>query len=175
MSKRELKTYLASLKKKELEEQISDLYSRFKDVKEYYDFAFNPKEEELLEKCKFDISKEYFPVGRRRKAKARRSVAQKYIRHYKRLGVDPWIVAEVMVYNLELAQTYSADKHIRQDSFFVSMLKSFDEAVAYILDNGLTQDFSNRMKAVSEATWTQNWFNKTAFERLAGPFYLDKS
>lgn len=171
MSKRELKTYLTSLKKSELEAQIADLYSRFRDVKEYYDFAFNPREEELLEKCKFDISKEYFPIGKRKKAKARRSVAQKYIRHYKRLGVDPWIVAEVMVYNIEIAQTFSENKVIRQDAFFVSMLKSFEEAVNYILENNLTSDFRDRVKGVSDTAWKQNWFNKTAFERLAGPFY----
>jgi len=72
MSKRELRKYLKELTKEQLEDQILDLYNRFKDVKEYYDFAFNPRENELMEQCRFHISKEYYPVGSR-KAKMRRS------------------------------------------------------------------------------------------------------
>ena len=55
MSKRNLKKYLKDLKKAQLEAQILDLYERFKEVKVYYDFAFNPKEEKLLEESKFKI------------------------------------------------------------------------------------------------------------------------
>ena len=80
MSKRALKKYLKELKKAQLEDQIMDLYERFKEVKAYYDFAFNPKEEKMLEEARFKIGKEYFPVGRR-KAKLRRSVAQKIIKN----------------------------------------------------------------------------------------------
>ena len=165
MSKRELKAYVSSLKKRELEEQIIDLYSRFKNVKEYYDFAFNPKEEEKLAKAKFDISKEYFPVGKR-KAKMRRSVAQKHIRHYQQLGVDPWVIAEIMLFNIEIAQTFSAEKNVKQESFYLSMLKSFDEAVTYIHTNGHKNEFAKRLQAIAEEAWKQNWFNKTAFERI---------
>lgn len=172
MSKRELKTYLSSLKKKELEAQITDLYTRFKDVKEFYDFAFNPREEKLLEKSKFDISKEYFPIGRR-KAKARRSIAQKFIRHYQRLGVDPWVVAEVMLFNIEIAMTYSGTKEIKQDAFFVSFLKSYEDAVQYILEHGLKSDFSKRLCAISQEAWSQQWFNRRVFDRLSNPFQPD--
>ena len=56
MSKRELRKYLKELNKEQLEDQILDLYNRFKDVKEYYDFAFNPRENELIEQCRFQIS-----------------------------------------------------------------------------------------------------------------------
>ena len=66
MSKRELRKYLKELTKVQLEEQLIDLYERFKPVKEYYDFAFNPKENELIELCRFQISKEYYPVGSRK-------------------------------------------------------------------------------------------------------------
>ena len=82
MSKRQLKKYLQDLDKEQLEEQIVDLYERFKPVKVFYDFVFNPREEELMRKSKLKISKEYFPETRR-KPKARRSVAQKEIKNFK--------------------------------------------------------------------------------------------
>ena len=61
MSKRDLKKYLTELHKKQLEEQILELYEKFSAVKTYYDFVFNPKEETLLKECKIKISNEYFP------------------------------------------------------------------------------------------------------------------
>ncbi len=99
MSKRALKKYLTELKKKELEEQLMDLYARFPVVKEYYDFIFNPKEDKMVQEAKAKISNEYFPLKRRR-PKARRSVAQKYIKHFIKLGVEPHLIADVMLYNL---------------------------------------------------------------------------
>ena len=47
MSKRDLKKYLASLPKEELQDQLLSLYEKIVEVKTYYDFVFNPKEEKL--------------------------------------------------------------------------------------------------------------------------------
>lgn len=165
MSKRELNKYIKSLTKAQLEEQVVDLYERFKDVKEYYNFAFNPKEEKLLEECKFKISKEYFPVSSR-KPKARRSVAQKYIKHFVRLGVDPQLIADVMLYNIEIAQAYSDSKVIKQDSFFTSMLKSYMEAVKYITISGLRIKYESRLDKIAQEVWQQDWFNKHGFDKV---------
>lgn len=164
MSKRELKSYLHQLTKEQLEEQISDLYTRFKEVKVYYDFAFNPQEDKLLDDCKFAISKEYFPIKGRR-AKARRSVAQKYIRHFKQLGVEPSIIADVMLYNIEIAQTYSSENRIKQDAFYKSMLKSFEEAVAFITDNQILREFEKRLSGIADDATSQGWHNAKFFER----------
>ena len=40
MSKRDLKKYVSELSKEQLEEQIIDLYDKFKDVNTYYNFVF---------------------------------------------------------------------------------------------------------------------------------------
>ncbi len=162
MSKRELKKYLSSLDKSHLEEQITDLYTRFKDVKEFYDFAFNPRESKLMEQNKFLISKEYFPVNTR-KPKLRRSVAQRCIRHFKKLGVENTLIADLMLYNIEIAQTYSSTRPIKNDSFYSSMFKSFDEAVTFISDNGLYLNFEGRIKKIADETHQQNWYNQHLF------------
>ena len=164
MSKRELKKYLHELNKEQLEEQINDLYTRFKEVKTFYDFVFNPKEEKLLDECKFKISKEYFPLSGR-KPKARRSVAQKYIKHFKQLGVENSIIADVMLYNIEIAQTYSGEKEIKQESFFKSILKSFEEATSFIYKNELNNEFMHRIKEIVNEAILQKWYNSGFFEK----------
>ncbi len=164
MSKRKLKKYLSELKKDALEEQLLDLYSRFPVVKEYYDFIFNPKEDKLLQEAKSKISNEYFPV-KRRKPKARRSVAQKYIKHFIKLGVEPYIIADVMAYNLEIAQAYARERNV-PDAFFKSMLNSFEQAVQYSSVNGLLQDFKPRLILIYHETQEQEWLFGEGFSRV---------
>ena len=108
MSKRDLKKYLTELNKSQLEEQVIELYDKFKDVKVYYDFVFNPNENNLIKDAKLKISNEYFPI-RGKRPKMRRSVAQKFIKHYIALGVDSFIIADIMLYNLEIAQSLSEE------------------------------------------------------------------
>ena len=121
MSKRALKKYLAELRQVELADQLMDLYEKFPTVKEYYDFVFNPKEDKMVQEAKVKISNEYFPVKRKR-PKGRRSIAQKFIKHFIKLGVEPQLIADVMLYNLEIAQTFSADKNV-PDAFYKSISK----------------------------------------------------
>ncbi len=162
MSKRDLKKYLNELSKAQLEEQIVELYDKFSDVKVYYDFAFNPNEDKLVREAKFKISNEYFPV-KGKKSKMRRSVAQKFIKHFISLGVDSFIIADIMLYNVEIAQTFSAERVIKQELFFKSMLTSFQQAVSFMIEKGILDDFKNRVVAVKEETMTQNWFNQYEF------------
>ena len=165
MSKRDLKKYLNELSKPQLEEQLMELYDKFSEVKVYYDFAFNPNEEKLVREAKFKISNEYFPV-KSKKSKMRRSVAQKFIKHFTTLGVDAYIIADLMLYTIEIAQTYSAEKVVKQELFFKSMLTSFQQAVSFMIEKGILDDFKNRVVAVKEETIAQNWFNQYEFSAV---------
>jgi hypothetical protein len=166
MSKRELRKYLKELTKEQLEAQITDIYERFREVKEYYDFAFNPNENRLIEQCRFQISKEYYPVNGR-KAKLRRSVAQKWIKKLILLDADSSMIADVMFYNVEIAQTFSGEHMVRQESFYVSMFKSFDEALRFVSEKGILSDFRGRIEKIAGDAWDQQWPNRNAFEDLS--------
>jgi hypothetical protein len=163
MSKRALVKYLSDLKKQELEEQLIDLYHRFPVVKEYYDFVFNPKEDKLVQEAKIKISNEYFPL-KRKKAKARRSVAQKYIKHFVKLGVDPHLTADLMLYNLEVAQSFSLEKNV-PEAFYRSMGNSFNELVQFISLNALISDFKDRIVSCYIFTQDHHWPNGEDFSK----------
>ena len=173
MSKRELKKYLINLDKTQLEEQVLDLYEKFPSVKTYYDFVFNPKEETLLKESKIKISNEYFPVktsGRRSRPKMRRSVAQKYIKHFILLGVDPYIIADVMLYGIEIAQTYSSEHFVKQELFYKSMLTSFQQAVSFMISNGILEEYKTRIIQISTESQNQNWQNSDGFAAVVERF-----
>lgn len=169
MSKRDLKKYVSELNKEQLEEQIIDLYEKFQSVKVYYNFVFNPKEETILKEAKLKISYEYFPfkkIGRRSKPKMRRSVAQKFIKHFITLGVDPFVISDVMLYNIEIAQAFSSDNPIKQELFFKSMFNSFEQAVEFIISNGIYPEFKTRIGSIFQETVDQKWINHFEFERI---------
>lgn len=171
MSKRDLKKYLAELNKEQLEEQIIELYEKFVPVKTFYDFVFNPKEDKLLQESKTKISHEYFPIKKpnakwRPKAKMRRSVAQKMIKHFIVLGVDSFIVADLMLYNIEIAQTFSSGNFVKQELFYKSMFNSFEQAVNFIISNGILSEFKARILEIQQQTIQQKWKNKYDFEAI---------
>ena len=173
MSKRDLKKYLTELNKKQLEEQVLELYEKFGAVKTYYDFVFNPKEDTLLKECKIKISNEYFPQktsGKPRRPKMRRSVAQKYIKHFILLGVDSFIIGDVMLYSIEIAQTFSAERLIKPELFFKSMFNSFEQAVKFMISNGILEEFKSRILAINNETMQQNWHNKEEFNAIIERF-----
>lgn len=173
MSKRDLKKYLQELSKSQLEEQIIELYEKFSPIKTYYDFVFNPKEDTLLKESKLKISNEYFPQrtsGKSRRPKMRRSIAQKYIKHFILLGVDSFIIADLMLYSIEIAQTFSAEKPVKVETFYKSMLSSFEQAVRFMIANGILEDFKSRIVTISNETIHQNWFNKEEFNAIIERF-----
>lgn len=169
MSKRDLKKYLDTLDRTQIAAQFLEMYDKFGDVKTYYDFVFNPKEDKLIGEAKAKITNEYFPVKTKR-AKLRRSTAQKYIKHFLMLGVDPFSVADVMLFNIETAQKYSAKRELRYNSFYKSMLKSFEQAVGYIAANVMQNEFKQRLANIAAEARRQRWENEreiaTALEKL---------
>lgn len=171
MSKRDLKKYLADLTKEQLEEQLIELYEKFSPVKVYYDFVFNPKEDKLLQESKVKISHEYFPIKKpgakwRPKAKMRRSVAQKIIKHFISLGVDSFVIADLMLYNIEIAQTYSSQNFIKQELFYKSILNSFEQAVTFSISNGILNEYKSRIERIYNETVQQKWKNRYEFEGI---------
>lgn len=162
MSKRDLQKYLKELTKSQLQDQVLDLYDRFKDVKVFYDFAFNPKEDKLLDDFKTRVGKEYFPIGKR-KPKMRRSIAQKLIKHFISIELDPTLILDAMLFNIETAQAFTQEKTINQEAFYKSMLVSFQQAVNHAKYHGIFPDAEFRITRIIEIADEQKWSNAHDF------------
>ncbi len=165
MSKRDLKKYVSSLDKNQLEEQLLELYDKFKDVKVYYDFVFNPREEKLVADAKQKIANEYFPIKNKR-PKLRRSVPQKIIKHYISLGVDPIALADLMFFTIETAMLYSGKREMKYESFYKSIFTAFEQAVHFTITNGLMSENRTRINAINQEATNQKWQNSYLFADL---------
>lgn len=169
MSKRDLKNYLSELNHQQIQEQILDLYGKFPEVKTYYDFVFNPNEEKLIREAKVKISYEYFPVKAKR-PKMRRSVAQKILKHFINLGVDNFMIADLMLYNVELGLTFSAINRIKIDSFYKSFFNSFVQSVSFMIEKGILDSFSDRIQKIVLDAANQGWPNHPEFSAVVERF-----
>jgi hypothetical protein len=168
MSKRALKTYTGGLDRESLREQIHDLYERFPDVRTYYDFIFNPKEDQLLAEAMERIAEEYFPK-RRKRARARRSVAQKYLKHFRTLGVDPSLQAALMAFNLETALRYEKRKRC-PGAFYKSMYRSYREWGSHLVFHGIFEEYGETYRAMADAVEAADWPNKEDFTAYCEQF-----
>ena len=83
------------------------------------------------------------------------------------LDADATLLADVMFFNIEIALTFSGEHIIRQESFFTSMYKSFDEALRFASEKGILTEFRGRIEKIANDTWDQEWPNKNAFEDIS--------
>ena len=160
MSKKLLQKHLVELQKEHLEIMVLDLYDKFPEVKTYFNFVFNPNENKLLEQARVKVANEFFPLKRKR-PKARRSVAQKYIKHFKTLGMSPELIAEFMWYNIGLMHTFCEEKPQRLP-FFKSFCNFYKEALQFASYHQIIPLYKTKILAVYTAS--KDWENAYDFE-----------
>ncbi len=86
------------------------------------------------------------------------------MKHFISLGVAPHLIAELMLYNIEVAQAYSVNKNV-PDAFYKSILNSFSATLQFISVNALLVDFKERILKCYQFTQDQKWTNSEAFDR----------
>lgn len=96
----------------------------------------------------------------------RRSVAQKYIKHFIELGVDSFVIADIMLFTLELVQSFTAEKTIKQEAFYKSMYNLFKQVADFVVENGIFHEFQSRIKSIENEASNQKWMNSIAFSIL---------
>jgi len=69
-----------------------------------------------------------------------------------------------MLFNLEIAQTFEEEKNVA-DSFYKSMLNSFEQAVQYISLNGMLPDFKERIARIYSNTQEKDWLFSEGFSK----------
>jgi hypothetical protein len=144
MSKSQLKKHLLSLTKEQLVEQLLEFYDSFKPVKEFYSFYLNPNENQLFEKYKAIIVKEFYPIGRSSEPKTRFSVAKKAIADFAAFKPSPYLIADLMVTFAETACKFTFDFGDMREQYYDSTVNNYERALKFLHKNGLLNDFKLR-------------------------------
>lgn len=79
-------------------------------------------------------------------------------------------MADVMLFNIEIAQSFSSDTRKITEAFSKSMLRSFEQAVNYIHQNELSSEFIRLIQKIKDDAEAQKWPNLYQFEKLTDQF-----
>lgn len=151
-----LKRYLKHVSREQLADEISDLFTKFESVRDYYHTKLLPEgETTVIEKYKDIIKNEFFPA--RGFGKARLSVAKKAVSNYKIVCRTKTSLADIMLYYVENGVEYTSTYGDIDEAFYYSLESMYKRAVELIVENELQEGFQERCQEIVDSAANIGW------------------
>ena len=144
-----LKKELDQKTKKELINEISTIYKKFPQVKEYYKAQYTDSTD-VLKKYIEIIEKEFVDGQTRGYPKARLSVAKKAIQDFKKINDDPALLADIMIRFVECVSTFNSDFGVDEERYYTSPEDMFEKTLKLLKSKKLLQKFKDRAYQIVE-------------------------
>ncbi len=154
MGLREVKSELNKLEKETLIKHISELYKKFKPVKEYFDFYVNPDENKILEQYKEKVREGVYP---KRGDRLSLSISRKAINDFKKLGTSKASVADLLLYYVECGVEFTNEFGDIDEHFYNSIEKAYGTSLELMEKEGVLSNFKNRALEIVNGTEDIGW------------------
>jgi len=164
MGLREVKSELNKLDKATLIKHISELYKKYKPVKEYFDFLINPDETKLLEQYKEKVTEGFFP---KRGYNLKLSISRKAINDFKKLGTSQDSLADLLLHYVECGVEFTNTFGDIDENFYTSIENTYVKALEIIDSNGLLYKYKSRALKIVNDTEGIGW----GFHNYLGDVY----
>jgi len=143
----DLKKALTKKSKADLVSEISILYQKFPQVKEFYQ-AQAGKPEDVLKKYKTIIEKEFIEGKARGLPKGRLSVGKKAISDFKKLTKDPELITELMLTFVESVSWFNTEYGPDRETFYTSPENMFEKVLELMKKNNLLIKYKSGAKKI---------------------------
>ncbi len=160
-----LKKSLSSKSNKELAQEIANLYKKFSVVKDYYQ-AKEGSPEEVIEKYKDIIKKEFTYGYSRGMPKARLGVARKAVQDFKKLSNNPEFLADLMFTFVEEISNFNTEFGVDGESYYTSPEGMYHDALSLLEKSNLLPKFEIRARLIVKNA-TDGWGH---FDSLNGSY-----
>jgi|SRR5690554_1915540 len=154
MGLREVKSELNKVNKEDLLKHISELYKKYKPVKEYFDFYINPDEKQILEQYKEKVTEGFFP---KRGYQLKLSISRKAINDFKKLGTSAESLADLLLHFVENGVQFTNEYGDIDENFYTSIENTYSNALELIDKNGLLDKFESRAYKIVTDTDGIGW------------------
>lgn len=154
MGFREVKSELGKLDKETLINHISELYKKYKPVKEYFDFYINPEENKILKLYKDKVTEGFFP---KRGYQLKLSISRKAINDFKKLGTSQESVADLLLHFVENGVEFTNTYGDIDENFYTSIENTYDNALDILDKNGILEKFKERAYKILTDTEGIGW------------------
>lgn len=169
----QLKKYLQNSSKKVLADDIVELFKKFLKVKEFYQFKLEGNGAlDLHDKYKKIIKKEFFPD--RGYGKARLSVARGAVNDFKKLCNTPQLVADLMIYYVEMGVGFTLAYGDIDDPFYSSMEGMYESVAKFVVENKIENDYLSRFQKIVSDTSDMGWGFHDALEEIYNQYFSKK-
>jgi len=166
MGLRELKTVLIKQDKESLIKHISELYKKYKSVKEYFDFYINPNEKELLKKYKEKVREGFYP---KRGWDLKLSKARKAINEFKKFEPSKESIADLLLYYVECGVELTNDFGDIDENFYTSIENAYEMVLELMEKEAILNKFKDRTKGIVNNTSDIGW----GFHDYLGDVYYE--
>jgi Family of unknown function (DUF6155) len=151
-----LKPYLKQAPREQLAADISELFTKFEVVRDYYQAKLFPERETgVIERYKAIITNEFFPP--RGFGQARLSIARKAVADYKKVCRSKASLADLMLFYVETGVEFTNTYGDIDAPFYDSMGSMYKKAVEFIVENELQEAFERRCKRIVSETAEIGW------------------
>ena len=154
MGLREVKSVLNKLDKEDLIKHVSELYKKYKPVKEYFDFYVNPDEKKLLEQYKEKVTEGFYP---KKGYQLKLSISRKAINNFKKLGTSAQSLADLLLHFVENGVEFTNEYGDIDEYFYTSVENTYSSALDLIDKNGLLDKFKKRAYKIVTDTDGIGW------------------
>ena len=144
MNKRELNKYTATLTKEELANEILNLYNKFDQVKHYYTAELSSDTQELLQKYKQKIEKEFQRASARSSNSYRITEINNIIKEFEKVSVFSIDIIELKLYRIELSIKYIKEYRIDDQTYYGSVAGHYQKVLKQIAATHQEEYFSNK-------------------------------
>lgn len=155
ITKLSLKKHLDELEKKELVEEVLKLYTKFSQVKEFYQMELSEDTKAFVESYKKKIKAIYFPARGYRYPRA--SAIRRLISKFKKVAVFDYDVVDLLLYRVENGIAYSKTFGGIDEAFYTSIESSYDEALKLIIKSNLLSEFKDRCQEIVNGSEYIGW------------------
>ena len=154
MGFQEVKKELQKLDCKDLIKHIGELYKKYPNVKEYFDFYTTTDEAELLNKYKSKVREGFYP---KRGNQLKLSLSRKAINDFRKLGTSSNSLADLLFYYVECGVEFTNDYGDIDENFYTGIENTYANALELIHKEALTEIFQKRAVGIVNNSAGTGW------------------
>jgi len=173
MNKTQLKKHLETLTNEQLINQITDLYSKFKDVKEFFDGSLDGDNGAVISKYKKIIDNQFFP--QRGFPKFHLSIARKAVTDFKKVASSEKDVAEIMIYYVEQGTKGTCAYGDIDMPFYDSLISMYSSALKLMAKIGNLNEYKSRCYELVQKTSGIGWGFHDDLGDLYDEYFVDQN
>jgi hypothetical protein len=154
LTKSQFEKHLQSLGPAGVYREILMLFSRFDQVKEYYESTLADSSE-ILAEYKAKLEKEYFP--KRGYGRAKSSEARKVVSEFKKVAKNEEDVIELILYRVGVMLRFTNAYGDIDMPFYDTLGRAYEEACKLIVKHQLQEKYKTTCKELIKETHNFGW------------------